>query len=111
MAGHNEPQRGIQLSTQTLGELDSRVLIPGYARRELGGGIVHVGVGGFHRAHQAVYLDDLCRAGVADWSITGAGVLPGDTAMAAALEAAGLPLHAGHPRQSRHHRARHRFSH
>ncbi len=53
----------------------------------LGGGIVHIGVGGFHRAHQAVYLDDLCRAGVADWSITGAGVLPGDAAMAAALEA------------------------
>ena len=47
--------------------------------------IVHIGVGGFHRAHQAVYLDDLCGQGQTGWSITGAGVLPADAAMAAAL--------------------------
>lgn len=74
-----------ELSAETLGRLDPRVSVPEYDRAGLGGGIIHIGVGGFHRAHQAVYLDDLCRAGVTDWSITGAGVLPGDAAMADAL--------------------------
>ncbi len=79
-------RRRIELSAETLGRLDPRIQIPAYDRGALGGGIVHIGVGGFHRAHQAVYLDDLCGTGVADWSITGAGVLTGDAAMAAALE-------------------------
>lgn len=73
------------LSVSDLGKLDPRVAVPGYDRATLGRGIVHIGVGGFHRAHQAVYLDDLCGQGVADWSITGAGVLPADLAMAEAL--------------------------
>ncbi|MGD8896063.1 MAG: mannitol dehydrogenase family protein, partial [Acidobacteriota bacterium] len=60
--------------------------VPTYDRTSLGRGIVHIGVGGFHRAHQAAYLDDLCQNGLTDWSITGAGVLPGDAAMADALE-------------------------
>ena len=85
MAGQNEPQHEIGLSAATLGELDPRISIPTYDRGALGAGIVHIGVGGFHRAHQAVYLDDLCRAGVSEWSISGAGVLPGDAAMASAL--------------------------
>jgi len=80
-------RRRLELSTENLRRLDPRVSIPGYDRGSGAGGIVHIGVGGFHRAHQAVYLDDLCRAGVADWSITGAGVLPGDAAMATALAA------------------------
>ena len=86
MAATNEPRRDSELSARTLHELDSRILIPTYDRAALGPGIVHIGVGGFHRAHQAVYLDDLCMEGLSDWSITGAGVLPGDRAMAAALE-------------------------
>jgi mannitol 2-dehydrogenase len=80
-------RRRMELSTENLRRLDPRVSIPEYDRRALAGGIVHIGVGGFHRAHQAVYLDDLCRAGVDGWSITGAGVLPGDAAMASALGA------------------------
>jgi mannitol 2-dehydrogenase len=75
----------VELSAATLGHLDSRVSIPTYDRAALAPGIVHIGVGGFHRAHQAVYLDDLLRAGETEWSITGAGVLPADAAMAAAL--------------------------
>jgi mannitol 2-dehydrogenase len=86
MTGQNERAPGIDLSARTLATLDRRVAIPGYDRSALGGGIVHVGVGGFHRAHQAVYLDELCRKGLIGWSITGAGVLPGDAAMAAALQ-------------------------
>jgi mannitol 2-dehydrogenase len=77
---------GIPLTTGTLTELDPRVKVPTYHRTSLGRGIVHIGVGGFHRAHQAVFLDDLCQSGLTEWSITGAGVLPGDAAMAEALE-------------------------
>ena len=80
-------RRRMELSSETLRRLDPRISIPSYDRGALGGGIVHIGVGGFHRAHQAVYLDDLCRAGVTEWSISGAGVLAGDAAMAAALGA------------------------
>ena len=41
------------LSLATLGELSASVGIPGYRRDELSPGIVHIGVGNFHRAHQA----------------------------------------------------------
>jgi len=75
----------VELSPATLDRLDPRIAVPGYDRRALHPGIVHIGVGGFHRAHQAVYLDDLCARGETGWSIAGAGVLPGDAAMAAAL--------------------------
>jgi mannitol 2-dehydrogenase len=80
-------RRPVELSAQSLRRLDPRISIPEYDRAALGGGIVHIGVGGFHRAHQAVYLDELLRAGERGWSITGAGVLPGDVAMADALAA------------------------
>lgn len=87
MTAEDGRRRRLELSAENLRRLDPRVSIPEYDRRLLGGGIVHIGVGGFHRAHQAVYLDDLCRAGATDWSITGAGVLPGDASMASALHA------------------------
>lgn len=55
---------------------------PRYDRSALTAGIVHFGVGGFHRAHQAMYLDRLMNAGRAlDWAICGVGVLPGDALM------------------------------
>ncbi|MGI9584785.1 MAG: mannitol dehydrogenase family protein [Acidimicrobiia bacterium] len=73
------------LRTDSLAHLDARIGIPSYDRQALGGGIVHIGVGGFHRAHQAEYLDDLCSQGLASWSITGVGILASDAAMAAAL--------------------------
>ncbi|WP_144122415.1 mannitol dehydrogenase family protein [Catellatospora sichuanensis] len=51
-------------------------------------GIVHIGVGGFHRAHQAMVLDDLRVLGLADgWGICGVGVLPGDRRMRDVLHA------------------------
>jgi mannitol 2-dehydrogenase len=62
------------------------VSVPAYARDQVRTGIVHVGVGGFHRAHQAMYLDRLMNAGKAlDWGICGVGVLPGDRRMKDAL--------------------------
>src|SRR5690606_4581026 len=62
--------------------------VPTYDRSGLTTGIVHLGVGGFHRAHQAMYLDRLMADGKArDWAICGVGVLPGDARMRDALAA------------------------
>jgi mannitol 2-dehydrogenase len=62
--------------------------LPDYDRTQVRPGIVHLGVGGFHRAHQAVVVDDLLRQGTGqDWGIIGVGVLPGDAAMRDALDA------------------------
>ncbi|MBG0740806.1 mannitol dehydrogenase family protein [Paeniglutamicibacter antarcticus] len=56
--------------------------VPGYDRSTLTTGIVHFGMGGFHRAHQAMYLDRLMNQGKAsDWAICGVGVLPQDEKM------------------------------
>ena len=55
-----------------------RASIPSYDRAALRPGIVHIGVGGFHRSHQAVYLDELARAGITNaWGILGVGVRSG----------------------------------
>ena len=60
--------------------------VPGYDRDGITTGIVHFGVGGFHRAHLAMYVDALLTAGQArDWGICGVGVLDGDRAMAQVL--------------------------
>jgi mannitol 2-dehydrogenase len=61
--------------------------LPTYDRHRLRGGITHLGVGGFHRAHLAVYVDDLAEAGNSDWSIVGSGVMPHDARMADVLRA------------------------
>ena len=53
--------------------------LPCYPRDALPASIVHIGVGAFHRAHQAVYLDDLLRRGLTGWGIGGVGLLPSDT--------------------------------
>jgi mannitol 2-dehydrogenase len=64
------------------------VAVPEYDRSQLKVGIVHIGVGGFHRAHQAMYLDRLMSQGEAlDWAICGLGVLPHDKRMADVLQA------------------------
>ncbi len=61
---------------------------PAYDRNALTPGIVHIGLGNFHRAHMAVYLDDLFALGQDhDWAILGAGVRAGDAAMRDALAA------------------------
>ncbi|HZA30522.1 MAG TPA: mannitol dehydrogenase family protein [Propionibacteriaceae bacterium] len=61
---------------------------PGYDRSRVRVGIVHVGVGAFHRAHQAKYLDALMEQGKAlDWGICGVGVMPFDLKVRDALRA------------------------
>ena len=77
-----------QLTAQTVADLGERVSVPTYDRSQVTTGIVHFGVGGFHRAHQAMYVDALMNDGRAlDWGITGVGLLPGDRRMHEVLHA------------------------
>ena len=70
------------LSNGTLKQLQADIVVPNYDRDALKAGILHIGIGNFHRAHQAVYLDDLFRDGRDfDWALIGAGVRPTDEVM------------------------------
>lgn len=74
--------RPVKLSDGTLADMPAGVLRPAYDRAALTPGIVHIGLGNFHRAHQAWYLHRLMQDGLAhDWAIIGAGVRSYDTAM------------------------------
>jgi mannitol 2-dehydrogenase len=76
----------MKLTKSTLAQLS--IDKPTYDRDEIGIGIVHFGVGGFHRAHQAMYVDRLLEMGLAkDWGICGVGVLPADRKMADVMAA------------------------
>ncbi|MDF2441326.1 MAG: mannitol 2-dehydrogenase [Abditibacteriota bacterium] len=72
----------IKLSQANLALLSPLVQIPRYDRRHIGQGIVHIGVGGFHRAHQTVYTEELFKRGQdLQWGFCGAGLLPHDARM------------------------------
>ena len=82
VVGRSSP---IRLGQARLREIAlSGIPVPTYDRASLDPAIVHVGVGGFHRAHLAVYVHELASQGSA-WGIVGLGMLPGDAEMAAAL--------------------------
>ncbi|MGY3438935.1 MULTISPECIES: mannitol dehydrogenase family protein [unclassified Marinovum] len=72
----------MKLSNATLNDLPDSVVRPTYDRSKLTAGIVHIGLGNFHRAHQAWYLHRLMQDGDAlDWAIVGAGVRAYDETM------------------------------
>ncbi|MCC5451325.1 mannitol dehydrogenase family protein [Rheinheimera sp. UJ51] len=72
----------MKLNYQTLASLPANLTKPLYHREQLSGGIVHIGVGNFHRAHQAIYLHRLFNLGKShDWAIIGAGTKSFDTIM------------------------------
>jgi mannitol 2-dehydrogenase len=76
------------LNANTMGSLGLKAQLPLYDRSAVRAGIVHVGVGGFHRAHQAMYIDDLLNKGEAlEWGICGIGLLPRDAHMRDVLRA------------------------
>ncbi|HEU0221298.1 MAG TPA: mannitol dehydrogenase family protein [Paracoccaceae bacterium] len=78
----------VRLSLAALPALPDGIARPAYSREAQSPGILHVGTGNFHRAHQAVYLDDLFNRGRdLDWAIIGAGVRPHDAAMRERLAA------------------------
>jgi fructuronate reductase len=59
-----------RLSLQALARLPESVRKPVYPISAIAPGIVHLGAGAFHRAHQAVYTDDVLNAAGGDWGIT-----------------------------------------
>ncbi len=76
------------LTTATLPSLAGSLPVPTYDRSRVRAGIVHLGVGAFHRSHQALYVDRLLEQGTAqEWGICGVGVLPSDRRMAEAMAA------------------------
>ncbi|PRY14018.1 mannitol dehydrogenase family protein [Kineococcus rhizosphaerae] len=78
----------LPLTTENLAAIGAEVPVPSYDRSQVTPGIVHLGVGGFHRAHQAMYLDRLMNDGEAlDWGIRGIGVLPHDARMKEVMDA------------------------
>lgn len=68
-----------RLSNRTLSMLPAGVARPAYNRAGVRPGIVHLGVGAFHRAHQAVYVDDCLAAGETAWGIVGASLRSAET--------------------------------
>jgi mannitol 2-dehydrogenase len=68
-----------KLNTANLSKLDPKIQVPQYDRQKVGQAIMHVGVGGFHRAHQALYTDDLLNQGEdSQWGFCGVGLLKHD---------------------------------
>lgn len=63
-----------RLSDRSIRHLARAVAAPRYRRGDVTPGIVHLGVGAFHRAHQAVYVDDCLASGATGWGIVGASL-------------------------------------
>jgi mannitol 2-dehydrogenase len=82
------PAEPLPLNARTLAYWRGRVPVPAYDRDLVTPGVVHFGVGGFHRAHQAMYHDRLMNQGTAlDWGICGVGIMPEDQRMKEVLDA------------------------
>ncbi|MEH2424065.1 MAG: mannitol dehydrogenase family protein [Nostoc sp.] len=76
----------IKLNEASLSGLTNNVRVPNYDRHQITNGIVHIGVGGFHRAHQALYLDNYFHQNPgSEWGICGVGLLEFDKRMRDAL--------------------------
>ena len=73
------PEPMPRLSAATLGRLPADVERPGYDRSAVATGIVHLGIGAFHRAHAAAYTDRLLGQGDLRWGIVGASLRSPDT--------------------------------
>lgn len=68
-----------RLSNDTVQALAAPATVPAYDRSRITPGIVHLGVGAFHRAHQAAYVDDCLAEGETDWAIVGASLRSAET--------------------------------
>jgi fructuronate reductase len=69
----------LRLSNASLARLPGQIRRPDYDRSGIRPGIVHLGIGAFHRAHQAVVIDDLLARGASEWGIVGASLRSSDT--------------------------------
>lgn len=69
----------MRISEKTLSQLPASVSKPTYDRSKVVGSIVHLGIGAFHRAHQAMFTDAaLAATGDLSWGLVGAGVISAD---------------------------------
>ncbi|VUD56318.1 Mannitol 2-dehydrogenase [Thalassocella blandensis] len=76
----------MKLNNKNLDQINPVVKRPAYDRSSVTPGIVHIGVGAFHRAHQAYYTDKLMQQNEAfDWGFCGAGLRPEDKKVKSAL--------------------------
>src|ERR1700730_13671764 len=71
----------IELRNENLSSIRSDIRLPDYDRSQLRPGIVHIGVGNFHRVHQATAFEEcLCVPGNEYWAISGVGLTNGSAA-------------------------------
>lgn len=78
----------MKLTQHNISKITKQLPCPTYDRSSLKTGIVHIGVGGFHRSHQAYYIHRLLeKHGLTDWAICGIGLRPADRNMANVLKA------------------------
>jgi fructuronate reductase len=64
----------MRLSEKALASLPAEVARPTYDRARVANGIVHLGIGAFQRAHQAMYTEAALAAGDTRWGILGASL-------------------------------------
>ncbi|MEM8487039.1 MAG: mannitol dehydrogenase family protein [Bacteroidota bacterium] len=77
----------LPLNQKNLDQVSTHIQPPQYDRHAVKTGIVHIGVGGFHRSHQAWYTDALLgEYGATDWGICGIGLREADRKMAEVLQ-------------------------
>jgi fructuronate reductase len=74
----------LRLSNASLDRLPHSIRRPAYDRARVTPGIVHLGIGAFHRAHQAIFVDDILASGAVDWGIIGASLRSAETYQALA---------------------------
>ena len=77
--GSSPKVEDLRLSNANLDRVPDAISCPAYDRSSVTPGIVHLGIGAFHRAHQAVVIDDLLAGGAMDWGIVGASLRSPDT--------------------------------
>lgn len=75
---HGPCEMGSRLTEERLHDLPSMISVPSYDRSRIGPGIVHLGVGAFHRAHQALYTELALERFGGNWGIVGASLRSGD---------------------------------
>jgi mannitol 2-dehydrogenase len=76
----------VKLETASLSGIAERMRVPGYDRNALKPWILHIGVGGFHRAHMAYYTDELLQTHDSAWAINGVGLTERDRTMADTMD-------------------------
>ena len=67
----------MKLNKTTISKIRTQIPVPSYNRQSLKTGIIHIGVGGFHRSHQAYYIHQLLEK-YSDWAICGVGLREAD---------------------------------